>query len=136
MTTLSAIWLLKCFITFHWHPPENPPKKSSQKNLQKKTLPKNPPKKFLSKNPSKNNKESKKNPKNSPKKSLINPKNFQTISEKVPNFENIQFPTSHLEAKNPFGLVFHLVHLALGNVNKDYAFFCIFATSLPKVTKI
>jgi hypothetical protein len=47
-----------------------------------------------------------KNPKNSSKKSRKNPKNFQTISQKVPNFENIQFPTSHLEAENPFGLVF------------------------------
>jgi len=50
-------------------------------------------KKILPKNP----------PKNPPEKILPkNPKNFQRISQKVPNFENIQFPTSHLEAKNPF----------------------------------
>ena len=29
----------------------------------------------------------------------------KTISQKVPDVENIQFPTSHLEAENPFGLV-------------------------------
>ena len=29
------------------------------------------------------------------------------ISQKVPDFENIQFPTSHLEAENPFGLVWY-----------------------------
>ena len=84
---------------------KNPPKKNPPKKiLPKKFSQKNPPKKFLSKKFLQ--KEFKKNPKNSPKKSRINPKNFQTISQKVPNFENIQFPTSHLEAENPFGLVF------------------------------
>ena len=33
------------------------------------------------------------------------PKNFLTISQKISNFENFQFPTSHMEAENPFGLV-------------------------------
>ena len=49
-------------------------------------------------------KKSKKNPKNFRKK--IPKKSKKAISQKVPNFENIQFPTWHLEAKNPFGLVF------------------------------
>ena len=51
------------------------------------------------------------------KKSLKIPKIFpKKILKKIPrisninlknsqNFENIQFPTSHLEAENPFGLV-------------------------------
>ena len=40
-----------------------------------------------------------------PKNPEKNPKNFQTISQKGSDFENIQFPTSHLEAEDPFGLV-------------------------------
>ena len=77
-------------------------KTSSQKNLPKKILqkilPKNPPKEILPK------RSSQKNPK-PPKKSKKNPKNSKTIPQTVPDFENIQFPTSHLEAENPFGLV-------------------------------
>ena len=69
-------------------------KKSSQRNPPKKILPKNfyqkiPPKKFLQK---------------------ILLKNSQKNSQKIPR--NIQkclrfwkYPSSHLEAKNPFGLV-------------------------------
>jgi hypothetical protein len=62
------------------------PKKSSQKIYPKKFLPKNSPKKFLQKNPwekfTKNFK-----------------KIFQKIQKKIQNFfENIPFPTSHLEA--------------------------------------
>ena len=73
------------------------PKKSSQKNPPKKILPKNPPKKnppkkFLQKNP----------PKNFPMKSKNFPSNF---SKKSLDFENIQFPTSHLEAENHFRLI-------------------------------
>ena len=70
-------------------------------NINKKFLPrkssqKNSPKKFLQKK--------------SPKKSRKNPKNFPTISQKVPSFQNIKFPTSHLEAEDPFGLVSLAVH--------------------------
>jgi hypothetical protein len=75
---------------------KNPTKKSCKKILQKKSS-----KKSYKKNPTK--KSSKKFPKKIPPK---NSKNFQTVSQKVPSFENIQFPTSHLEAENPFGLVF------------------------------
>jgi hypothetical protein len=57
-----------------------PPKKSSQK-----ILPKISPEKICIKN--------------SPKKSKNIPKIFQ-------DFESSQFPSSHLEAENPFGLVF------------------------------
>ena len=68
-------------------------KNSSKKNHSKKFLQKNPPpKKIVRKNP----------PKKFQKKSWKNPNNFS----KIPNFENIQFPTSHLEAENPFGLFF------------------------------
>ena len=44
---------------------------------------------------------------------------MQTISQKEPNFENIQFPTSHLEAENPFGLVdtFYYISISAGNLN-------------------
>ena len=42
-------------------------------------------------------------PKNSQKITKKNPKKFPKHSQ---DFENIQFPTSHLEAENPFGLVF------------------------------
>ena len=49
-------------------------------------------------------------PKNFPKNPQKIPKNSQRYSKKVPknsqDFENIQFPTSHLEAGNPFGLGF------------------------------
>ena len=69
------------------------PKKSSQKIFPKNPPKKNPPKRILPKKSSQKiplkkflQKESKKNPKNSPKKSLINPKHFQTIFQKVPNF--------------------------------------------------
>ena len=79
-------------------PQKNPPEKSSQKIFPKKSF-----QKILLKNSAEKN--SKKNPKNTPLKFWKNPKNFQSISQKVPNFENIQFPTSHLEAENPFGLV-------------------------------
>jgi len=42
------------------------------------------------------------------------PKNSQKIPQKNPiefpqNSQNIQFPTSHLEAENPFGLVLNLI---------------------------
>jgi hypothetical protein len=82
-------------------PKKIPPKNSSKqnppkKNLPKKSSPKHPPKKILPKKSSKNIPQ---------KKTKKNPKKFQTLSQKVPNFENIQFPTSHLEAENPFGLV-------------------------------
>ena len=73
------------------------PRKSSKKFLQKK-LNKNPPKKILRIN---SQKIPQKNPTKIPKKSQKNPNNFS----KVPNFENNQFLTSHLEAQNPFGLV-------------------------------
>jgi len=63
-----------------------------------------PPKEFLPKNPPK--KIPLKKIQEKSKKSRKNPKHFQTISQKVPNFENIQFPTSHLEAENPFGLLY------------------------------
>jgi hypothetical protein len=65
------------------------PKKSSQKILPKKSS-----KKIQGK--------SKKFPSKIPQKI---PKKIKTISQKVPNFENIQFPTSQLEAENPFRLV-------------------------------
>ena len=42
-------------------------------------------------------------PMNSQKIPLYPPKNSQ-------DFENIQFRTSHLEAENPFGLVFHTIN--------------------------
>ena len=87
----SNFWFLKIL-----------PKNSSKKNSPKKFL----PKKFLQKKSYK--KIPQKKSKKFPKKSRKKPKNFQTISQKVPNFENIQFPTSHLEAENPFGLVFSL----------------------------
>ena len=64
--------------------------KQINSNVNKEFLPKNssqkiPPKKFLPKNP---------------------PKIFQAISQKNSlDFENIQYPTSHLEAENPFVLV-------------------------------
>ena len=52
----------------------------------------------------------KKIPKNFQKKPQKNPKIFQKKIknyQKIPlDFESIQFLTSHLEAKNPFGLVF------------------------------
>ena len=71
------------------------PHKKSSKTILQNILPKISPKKFLQ------NKYSKKIPlKNSPQ----NSKNFPTISQKF-FFEKIQFPTSHLEAENPFGLV-------------------------------
>ena len=64
---------------------------SSKKIPQKNFRPKNPPKKF-------------------PKKSQKIPNKIQkipkTISEKIPKILKKQFPTSHLEAENPFGLVF------------------------------
>ena len=63
------------------------PKISPKNFLPKNSFQKNPPKKFQ----------------NNSKKNL---KNFQTISQTIPNFWNIQFPTSHLEAENPLGLVF------------------------------
>ena len=51
-------------------------------------------------------------PKNSSKKNTRKIKKIQTIS-KQPDFENIQFPTPHLEAKNPFGLVlYYLLHFS------------------------
>ena len=82
---------------------KNPPKNSSQKIPPKKSSQKIPPKNFPSKNSSKKilqkkfQKKSKKIPKNPKKKS-------NTSSKK--DFENIQFPSSDLEAENPFGLVF------------------------------
>ena len=70
-------------------------KSSSQENPPKKILQKNPPKKssqkILQKIPPQKIQEKSKN-----------------ISQKIPNFENIPFPTSHMEAENPFGLVFCL----------------------------
>ena len=78
-------------------------KNSSQETPPKKILPKKilPKKSFQIIPP----KKSRKFPKNSSKKAQKNPKNFQTVSHNVPNFENIQFPTSHLGAENPFRLV-------------------------------
>jgi hypothetical protein len=63
------------------------PKKYTQKNISNKTPPKTSSQKFLLKSSSQKN-------------SQKNPKNFQTIFKM-----SIQFPTSHLEAENPFGLV-------------------------------
>ena len=84
-------------------------KKSSQIFSLKKILPKlfsqnEPPKKFLPINSSKNV-PPKKSSKKIPKKSKKFPINFSKNSW---DFENIQFPTSQLEAENPFGLVFLL----------------------------
>jgi hypothetical protein len=62
-----------------------------------------PPKKILPKYSSKKSSQKKIFQKNFAKK--IPPKNPKNFS-KIPNFENIQFPTSHLEAENPFGLAF------------------------------
>ena len=62
-----------------------------------------PPKEFLTKKSSQNitskNSFQKNTPHKNPSKN-IPPKNHQ----KFYDFENIQFPTSHLEAENPFGL--------------------------------
>ena len=75
------------------------------KKLEVHQLPKNSPR--ISKEFPKN---SQRIPKEFPKNSKRIPKEFQKQSQKqsqrIPNFENIQFPTSHLEAENPFGLVF------------------------------
>ena len=79
-----------CFETKSWQTSQFqckqriPPKKSSQKNPSKKFLPKNLPG-------------------NSPKMLKKFPNNFSKNSK---DFENIQFPTSHLEAENSFGLVY------------------------------
>ena len=43
-----------------------------------------------------------------PKESQRNPKEFPKHSQ---DFQNIQLPTLHLEAENPFGFVFFLVCL-------------------------
>ena len=72
------------------------------KPWQKHSSQKNPFKIFLQKILPKKNLSKKFRQKNPQKKSKKNPKNFS----KIPNFENIQFPTSHLEAENPFGLAF------------------------------
>ena len=69
-------------------------KNSSEKD-PKHFSQKNPPKTFLQKNPIKEL--------NPPKKSKTFPNNF---SENSKDFENIQYPTSHLKARHPFGLVF------------------------------
>ena len=66
-------------------------KNSSQKNLPKKSSQESS-KKTLQKILQKNKKESR-------KKSKKFPKNFSKSNE------NIQFPTSHMEAEDPFGLV-------------------------------
>ena len=67
-------------------PPKNPSKNFLLKNPPQKIY----PKKFLQKNWK------------IPKKSENSLNNFLKNSQ---DFENIQFPTSHLEAENPFGLV-------------------------------
>ena len=56
----------------------------------------------MQKTPKNSKRNSKKLQKKIHKKSKEIPKNFSNI----PNFENIQFPKSHLGAENPFGLVF------------------------------
>ena len=88
-------------------------------NINKEFLPKNPPKKILLKESSQKNPAKKFSQKihpkkiqekstKFPKKILKKSQKFQTIAQKVPNFENIQFPTSFLEAENPFGLVWKM----------------------------
>ena len=76
-----------------FEPPKNIlPKKSSQKILPKNSFKKIPPKKSFKK---------------MPQKSKKNPNNFSKNSQ---YFENIQFLKSHLEAENPFRLVFPHPH--------------------------
>jgi uncharacterized protein YeaO (DUF488 family) len=80
-----------------------PPKKILQKNFSKKKFSQNiPPKNFLQKIFQNNSK--KKFPQKFSKNFKHSPKNSKQLLKK--DFENIQFPISHLEAKNPFGLVF------------------------------
>ena len=67
---------------------------SSQRIPHKKSSQKNSPKKFLLK----------KSSKKIPKKSKKFPNNFLIFFLRF-YFENIQIPTSHLEAENPFRLV-------------------------------
>jgi hypothetical protein len=50
--------------------------------------------------------------KNSQRISQKFPKKSKKILKNSPDFENIQFPTSHLGAKNPFGLVLFLTEEA------------------------
>jgi hypothetical protein len=79
-------------------------------------------------------------PKEFPKNSLRVPKEFPKNSQKIPkkfpknsqDFENIQFPTSHLEAENPFGLVY-VVFLQEKILDLN---FCIVVSSLLKSLEV
>ena len=47
-------------------------------------------------------------------------KDSQRICKNPQDFENIQFPTSHLEAENPFGLVFSSNHMSQAKFHKRF----------------
>ena len=130
-----------------WKTKNNSTKSSSQKNPHNKFLPKKSfqkifPKNFLKKHPSNPLKNSPKNfqkipkklHKNLPKNQKKNPINF---SKK--DFENIQFPTSHLEPENPFRLVIQKIkahYLCIG-ILKPKIFFLLplFLVQLTRPTE-
>ena len=87
---------------------------SSQRIPSKKSSKNISPKKFLKKNP----------PKKFPKKFLN-------------KFENIQFPSSHLEAENPFGLVYLGVRNQCNRWNHGHWFFYrdLYIKKLPRSPK-
>ena len=61
-------------------------------------------------------------PKKSPKIPRKIPKKIQEFPKNSQDFENIQFPTSHLEAENPFGLVWCKIMLNLLDINDKQSY--------------
>jgi hypothetical protein len=55
----------------------------------------------------------------------------QVFSKKSKDFDNLQFPTSHLEAKNPFGLVSMISQtFGIGQTNRADKFWGSFKSQL------